>query len=74
MAEARMQFDWVRDASLACLVINHNGWTKNPVSPLKVIPEQFRPPPPPPRKKSAEEIAEESRFAWVVLDRCFGGK
>ncbi|AMV30183.1 hypothetical protein VT84_37675 [Gemmata sp. SH-PL17] len=74
MADARLQADWVRDAALACLVVNRNGWTRTPIDPVQVIPPAFRPPREPVRKRTAEEIAEESRFAWVVLDHVFGGK
>ncbi|VTS01539.1 unnamed protein product [Gemmata massiliana] len=74
MALARQRSDWLRAAVMNSWAINRNGMQKSAVDPLQMIPGPFRPPAEPPRKKSAEELAEESRFAWVVLDRCFGGK
>lgn len=72
MAEARQRAEWLRVGVLGSWVINRNGWTREPVNPLDLIPAPFRPPAAPVRVLSAEERAEESRRGWHVLDRFFG--
>jgi hypothetical protein len=74
MAEAKQRADWLKVGIATAWIINKNGWTKQPVNPLTIIPEQFRPPPEPVPEKSEEQLAEENRLAWGVLDRVFGGK
>lgn len=73
MAEARQRADWLKVGIAVAWLVNRNGFTREPLDPLKVIPPQFRPPPEPEREKTPEEVAEENRLAWVVLDRVFGG-
>jgi hypothetical protein len=72
MAAARQRSEWLRGAVLTAWLINRNGFTKDAVSPLQMIPPCFRPPPEPPRKLTAEELESESRLAWNLLNTCFG--
>jgi len=74
MAVARQRAGWLRAGVAVAWVVNRNGWTRQAVSPLDVIPPQFRPPVPPEPEKSPEQLADESRRAWHVLDRYFGGR
>ena len=73
MAEVRLEHEWLRAAVPAAWVINRNGWTKEPVDPLRIIPPPFRPEPEPPPPKTAEQVAFENRLGWGALDRFFGG-
>jgi hypothetical protein len=74
MAEARCRAEWERLAVGVCWVVNSNGVTKKAVRPKDVIPKAFHPPAPPPRKLTPEELEQQSRLAWKVLDRAFGGR
>lgn len=71
MARARQCADWLKVGIAVAFVVNRNGWTKQPISPLVVIPAQFRPPPEPEPEKTPEELAAESRLAWGLLDTFF---
>jgi hypothetical protein len=70
MAEARERAEWLRVGVAVAWVVNHGGFVRKPVSPVKVIPKPFRPKPPPPRPAAT---AEESRRGWHVLDSWLGG-
>lgn len=72
MARARQRAEWLRVGIAVMWIVNRNGFTKEPIDPLKVIPAQFRPPPEPVPELTEEEKAEESRQAWFVLDTFFG--
>jgi hypothetical protein len=72
MAAARQRSDWMRAAMTTAWLINRNGFTKEAVSPLQIIPPCFRPPPEPARQLTPEELESESRLAWNLLDTCFG--
>lgn len=74
MATARQRADWLRTATAAAVIVNRNGFTKDPLDPIRLIPAPFRPAPEPAREKTAEEIELESQMAWALLDRAFGGK
>ena len=74
MATARQQAEWLRVGVAVAWVVNRNGFTKEPVHPLAVIPEPYRPPPDPPQMLTPEEREAESKLAWGVMDRFFGGK
>lgn len=74
MALARQRADWARAAAMAAWAINCNGFTREPISPLKLIPPQFRPPPGPAPDLTEEERAHQSALGWRLLDRAFGGK
>lgn len=71
---AKERSAWAKVAVAAAVVVNKGGWAREPVDPLALIPRQFRPPAPPEPPKSPEEREAESRLAWHVLDRAFGGK
>lgn len=72
MAMARERAEWTRSAVHTAILINRNGFTKEPVSPVTLIPPQFRPPPEPARERTPEQMESESRRAWKLLDRfCF---
>lgn len=73
MAAARQRDEWARGAVLTAHAINRNGWTKEAVDPLRLIPPAFRPPVGPVRERTEKELEEESRLAWALLDRAFGG-
>lgn len=74
MAEARQKAEWLRVGVAVAWVVNRNGWTKEAVQPLSVIPECYRPALPPPPELTPAEKAAQSRMAWAVLDTVFGGK
>lgn len=74
MAFARQRAEWLRTGISVAFVVNRNGWTKQPISPLAVIPQQFRPEPEPVRELTPEQRAAESELAWQMLDRAFGGR
>ena len=74
MAEARQRAEWARVGIAVAWVVSRNGMTKEPLTPLQVIPPQFRPPVPPPRVLTEQEKESENRLAWMLLDRAFGRK
>lgn len=74
MATARQRAEWMRVGVAVAWVVNKSGFAKEAISPWSVIPEPYRPPPPPKRVLTPEERESESRLAWGVMDRFFGGK
>lgn len=74
MALARQRAEWLRVGIAVAFVVNRNGWTQQAISPLMVIPEQFRPEPEPEPELTPEDLAAESELAWRMLDRAFGGR
>lgn len=72
MAEGRQRAEWLRVGIQTAWLVNRNGWTREPIDPLRVIPPQFRPPREERPEKTAEQIEDESRRAWHVLDGVFG--
>lgn len=74
MGEARNRAEWLRVGVAVSFVVNNSGFRSKPLSPLAVIPPPFRPAEEPAPEKSPEQVEEENRRAWMVLDRVFGGK
>lgn len=74
MAAARQRAEWLRVGVAVAWLVNRNGFAKEALHPLAVIPEPFRPPPERPRRLSEAERASESKVAWRLMDRFFGGK
>lgn len=71
MSESRQKSDWVKVGIAVAWLVNRNGWTKEAISPADVIPEAYRPEAVEEVPKTPEQVEEESRIAWRLLDQYF---
>jgi hypothetical protein len=69
MALARQRDEWARVGVTVAYLVNHNGFTRQPIQPKDVIPAVFRLPEPPAPPKSPEEVESESRRGWKLVDQ-----
>lgn len=73
MASSHQQAEWLRAGVIAATVINPH--LKRPISPLAVIPPQYRPKlsdAPPPDRRSKEQIESDSRRGWNIWFHALG--
>ncbi len=72
MATSRQQSDWLKVGVGVAWIVNKNGWTKEPLDPMAIIPEPYRPDwAKQPRELGDEERAVEHDDAMRMLDAYF---